>query len=124
MSSYAEDWGQILHFVKSFVEIKSNASSFVASSDTFTYRDVFNGGSGKLVEIIVSWLVDDGCKVENLDKDNVKNLIKVASLHFPCRYFSFSLLKKIYRAIRYQHRQFKHFPTNTDQLSNIENSQR
>ena len=95
MSSYAEDWGQILHFVKSFVEIKSNASSFVASSDTFTYRDVFNGGSGKLVEIIVSWLVDDGCKVENLDKDNVKNLIRVASLHFPCRYFSFSYIMSI-----------------------------
>ena len=85
MSSYAEDWGQILHFVKSFVEIKSNASQFVASNGIFTYKDVFNAGNGKLVEIIVSWLVDDGCKVENLDKDHVKNFIRVASLHFPCR---------------------------------------
>ena len=85
MSSYAEDWGQILHFVKSFVEIKSNASHFVASNDNFTYKDVFNSGNGKLVEIIVSWLVDDGVKVENLEKEHVKNLIKVATLHFPCR---------------------------------------
>ena len=28
---------------------------------------------------------DDGCKVENLEKDHVKNLITIASLHFPCR---------------------------------------
>ena len=108
MSSYAEDWGQILHFVKSFVEIKSNANSFVASSDTFTYRDVFNGGSGKLVEIIVSWLVDDGCKVENLDKDNVKNLIKVASLHFPCRYFLFFLYKDLFET---KLKKYSHFRT-------------
>ena len=85
ISSYAEDWGQILHFVKSFVQIKSNASEFPASNDNYTYKDVFSAGNGKLVEIIVSWLVDDGCKVENLEKDHVKNLIRVASLHFPCR---------------------------------------
>ena len=66
ISSYAEDWGQILHFVKSFVQIKSNASEFPASNDNYTYKDVFSAGNGKLVEIIVSWLVDDGCKVENL----------------------------------------------------------
>ncbi len=84
MTSYAEDWRQVLHFIQSFVSIKEKAVKYVPSQDTFTYKDIFASGNGKLVEVVASWLVDHNVKTDSLSYDG--DFFKAASMHFPCSF--------------------------------------
>ena len=88
LASYSEDWGQILHFVKCFVEIKSHATAenFITNSDIFTYKDVFLSGNGKIVEVLISWLADQSYKLPDIGNEKCQKLLKVATLHFPCSF--------------------------------------
>ena len=54
MSSYAEDWNQILHFTKAFVIIKNQAKPLIMTNQSYNFNDIFQGGSGKIIEVIIS----------------------------------------------------------------------
>ena len=84
MSSYAEDWNQILHFTKAFLIIKNQAKPFLITNQTYSFNEVFNGGSGKIVEVITSWLVDANFKHGDLEQnEQLKEFFPVASDYFP-----------------------------------------
>ena len=83
MSSYSEDWSQILHFTKSFIDIRTSASQKLQYTENFyNYKDTFQCGSGKIVEIVTTWFVDSNIK--SINKEDIQELLKVAELHFPC----------------------------------------
>ena len=82
MSSYAEDWSQILHFTKSFIDIK-NAYKY-HGNDVHCYKDTFQAGSGKIIEVITTWIVDDNKKAKDLKNEELSEFFKIANLHFPC----------------------------------------
>ena len=89
LSSYADDFNHILHYTKAFVIIKHRAQSILVNSNiNYCFNDVFLGGSGKIVEIIVAWLVDANYKHDTLelalDQDELlKELLAAASDYFP-----------------------------------------
>ena len=84
MNSYAEDWSQILHFTQSFIDIKTAAfkSTLQFDENFYCYKDTFQCGSGKIVEIIATWMVDSNIK--SVQNENIQGFLKVANLHFPC----------------------------------------
>lgn len=76
-SAYFHEWDRVLRLTEAFTVIHNERSSLYGSPDDcsvqdqlYSFEDVYNAGNGRIVEIIVKWLVEAGHKVGYLDDLN------------------------------------------------------